>query len=163
MNSDFGSKKKPRKKDAGGDKLSVKVKGKPADVHRVLGKMSGAGDVEGMTQKAPGPRGPRHLHHTPARMSAQTVPALAQPLGAMGKKPRLTATSGAGDAPLPLRGGAQPVLSMTKIAVYKRPKHEQAKTPARSNNPENPKNRAMPGKRPVGLGVKLAMVKKRKS
>lgn len=146
--TDFGSKKKPKKKDAGGDKLSVKVKGKPADVHRVLGKMAGAGDAEGMTQKAPGPRGPRHLHHTPAKMSAQTAPALAQPLGATGRKPRLTAKTGAGDAPLPLRGGAQPVLSITKLTVLKKP--NSAKNP-RSNNPENPRNGPMPGKRPVGM------------
>ena len=156
--TDFGSPKPKKKGKDGSDKLSLKLKGQPKEVHKILDRMSGAGDAEGMSQKAPGPRGPRHFHHTPQKMSAQTVPALAQPLGASGKKPRLKANTGAGDAPLPFRGGAQPILSVTKLTVLKRP--SSAKNP-RSNNPEAPRKGPMPGKRPVGLGVKLAVVKKR--
>lgn len=142
MNTDYGAPKRRKKSDSGSNKLAIKVKGEPQQVHKVLDRIAGAGD-----RPMPGLRGPRHLHPTPAKMESKSAPALARPLGAVGgKAPRLKAESmGVGDppskGPAPLRGGAQPVVSMTRVAVYKRTRDPLG--PVKSNNPEGRKGHSM--------------------
>jgi hypothetical protein len=120
--TDFGAPKKPaKKKESKQDGLSVKVKGAPAEVHRVLGAIRGAGDRNGagLTMNLPGPKGPRAPFKIPGSKSLT------------GRKAMKAA--GAGDAPVPLTGGAQPVIN-TAVA-YKRSK----KAAAPSRNPEAPR------------------------
>ena len=143
--TDFGSPKRPatKKKPEDSNKLSVKVKGKPAEVKSVLGRMSGVGDAPAM--KPPGPNGPKGLHPTRGGFGKVSAPLLNKPLGqTKGRKPVVKPVSfGSGDPPVPLTGGVQALTPETTPRVYTRRKKPSAKIP--SNNPESPRKRGGPG------------------